>query len=238
MDDLIRRHVHPKPRLTGSDEDRIVVTDPVDRASPQPRNHPYQSILTSDPRRPSELVSTESHPGKSRKKIIPHPCTDHFLNQDPHLFGKVKKSTFGPVLDRVGTENGSIYFRYGIHQGFQPFLLTALVRQKEALVFSAEGGAQAVFKQARAPNDKGFALTVIQDHRQALYDIGRKTTVLERIDHMRIFQPHQVDVLVFLFYDLVHVVVFEKSLNDVRSQIPAVWHFYAGKFAVFLRCPP
>ena len=58
-DDLVNGRVYPEARLARSDEDRVVIAQPIHGPGPQSWNQPHQPILPLNARRPPEFVRAD-----------------------------------------------------------------------------------------------------------------------------------------------------------------------------------
>ncbi len=219
--DLLDRHVDPQPRLARREEDGIVVARAVHRPRAEAGNHADEPVLALDAGRPPELVSGEGDPGERRKEVVPDARADDLLDHDPHLLADVEEPTLRPVFDRVGPEDGGVDLRDRVHEGLEPLLLRALIREEEAAVLARERVAEAVLEEARAADDERPVLELVEHDRERLNDLGREARVLESLYHVRVFEADLVDVLVFLLAHLVHVVVAEEAEQDVGGDVPA-----------------
>jgi len=103
----------------------------------------------------------------------------------------------------------------------RPLALCADVGEEEALVLAREGGTQAVLEEARAADDDGPAVEVVEHVRQPAQDVRREERALEELDDVRVVQPHAIGVHVLPAVDVLEVVVMDEVEDAVGGDVPA-----------------
>ncbi len=145
---FIGADVHPERGLPRRNEHRVIVAHPVNGARAESRHKANEAVLTPEPRRPAELIVAEGDARKCREKVAPHSGADNLLDHDTHLLVKVKQTALGAILDGIRAKDRRVHLGNRVEERGKAFLLTALVGQKQAFIFSRKCGARPVFQQA------------------------------------------------------------------------------------------
>ncbi|MCZ7652348.1 MAG: hypothetical protein M5U13_14745 [Thermoanaerobaculia bacterium] len=160
-------------------------------------------------------------PAKAGEPVGADPAPHHLLDQNPHLLVHVEEAAAGPVLDRVGAEDGGVDLGHRVGERHQPLPLAAHVGEEEALVLAGEGRAEAVLEQRGAAHDDRAPLELVEHRGQPAQHLRREEGALEQLHQVRVLEPHPIGVVVLAVVNLPEVVVLQEVDQPVGGDVPA-----------------
>ncbi len=209
--------------MTERNEAWIIIGDHIHGASTHTPDEAKESILLLDLRRPTIQVTTERDSRTMWKEVASHLFAFHKLDQDADALIIISQFLEMAIEQRVRIHDAGVDSGDGVCQCRKFFFLRALVREKDAFVFTGKGSAEVILQQTgRADNERSIAC-FNNDLFEVLNNFRRELTLQEFSIQQRKIFPHLLFRFVFLVVPVNKAVEGHKVVENIRAEVIRIW---------------